>query len=478
MASAAVSSFDPEGDSSSQSEPYSYQSSIYTDSLTNASSSYGTFSNDSLVNLSLKSANIRYVEHLADLLETFRDNEVPGPQFFRVQREFSDLLGNGSQSKVFGVNQESKEEFRQAVQEHKLKWPVDKIAIKRCYAPTSMDTLGAQFLAIRLEVLALAPKQNQDHKNIVRLLGWGFCLDTVENRSPTGSSLMPLLILERASTDLSKWIRGYQCTKRHRRNGSTVSRDPERGTGSNIFCQHYYKIAHQLCLDIGNGLQALHQKGFSHGDLKPQNVLIFDNGGKLTAKLCDLGCARGMDGSAEVGSIAGADLQIESGGKIKYAGTRGWIPPEVGISNEIDRKSLWECDIYVYGLVVWSVFCKSGRSPLILDNGTQRQFQPGEILGNAEKDIRAALSMFRKSLQGPVLSLLEKSLQDEPSSRSQAPWLELNFKEESFRSKIESILGINLLKFNSSGATPKEALSPSEGENAVDGVEETGTGVS
>ena len=42
-----------------------------------------------------------------------------------------------------------------------------------------------------------------------------------------------------------------------------------------------------ICVDICNGLQEMHQNGFSHRDVKIENVLL---GGK-SFKLCDFGSA-------------------------------------------------------------------------------------------------------------------------------------------------------------------------------------------
>ncbi|KXJ84617.1 kinase-like domain-containing protein, partial [Microdochium bolleyi] len=46
----------------------------------------------------------------------------------------------------------------------------------------------------------------------------------------------------------------------------------------------------QLSQEIGCGLQALHASGVIHGDVKFENVLIFDLGdGRVRAKLSDFG---------------------------------------------------------------------------------------------------------------------------------------------------------------------------------------------
>ncbi|KAH7198915.1 uncharacterized protein B0J16DRAFT_367919 [Fusarium flagelliforme] len=45
----------------------------------------------------------------------------------------------------------------------------------------------------------------------------------------------------------------------------------------------------RLCLDIGKGISILHQSGIVHGDIKPENILIFDKEGDYQAKVIDFG---------------------------------------------------------------------------------------------------------------------------------------------------------------------------------------------
>lgn len=45
---------------------------------------------------------------------------------------------------------------------------------------------------------------------------------------------------------------------------------------------------------MARGLGHLGHHGYSHNDMKPENVLMFkDSGGVLVAKIADLGCALG-----------------------------------------------------------------------------------------------------------------------------------------------------------------------------------------
>lgn len=43
-----------------------------------------------------------------------------------------------------------------------------------------------------------------------------------------------------------------------------------------------------MVFQIASGLAGMHKNGFFHRDMKPENLLIYNN----TVKLCDLGLAR------------------------------------------------------------------------------------------------------------------------------------------------------------------------------------------
>jgi serine/threonine protein kinase len=94
------------------------------------------------------------------------------------------------------------------------------------------------------------------HRNIVRFLGWG--IEEAWHETP-------FLVLELAITDLHSIFEK-----------------------SNI--KMTYGITQQFLIDIRQGLDAIHEAGIIHGDIKPQNILIFKNFSDevpLVAKLAD-----------------------------------------------------------------------------------------------------------------------------------------------------------------------------------------------
>ncbi|KAH6900177.1 hypothetical protein B0T10DRAFT_554713 [Thelonectria olida] len=97
----------------------------------------------------------------------------------------------------------------------------------------------------------------------------------------------------------------------------------------------------KLCLDVANGLSALHECGIIHSDVKPANILLFtDEKLGLIAKVADFGYSL-----------------VESGEGARLSGTVPWTAPEWSQWIPIDR--LAKTDIYSFGLLVWAVMTNS-----------------------------------------------------------------------------------------------------------------------
>jgi len=176
-----------------------------------------------------------------------------------------------------------------------------------------------------LELRALTHTPLQRHPNIVDLLGLGWESDSVDE-----TRKWPVLILEYA----------------------------DGGTLSDFLRRHPdLSYAQRLALssDVANGLSALHRCGIVHGDLKPDNVLVFrshttrDNF-EWIAKLADFG-----------GSIL--DVEKNSCGLLAM-GTHPWNAPEW--EDLLTREGLLKTDVYSLGLLIWSIMA-SGIDPIVFD---------------------------------------------------------------------------------------------------------------
>lgn len=178
--------------------------------------------------------------------------------------------------------------------------------------------MSRQMRNLIIEITALCHPGLRDHRNIVDLLGWG--------TSTEDDQQVPFLALEVAGNTLA----GFLCE----------SRDIP------------IALRHHISLDIGCGLDALHEIGLIHGDLKPENVLMFFEAEHWVAKLADFG------GGADTGQ----------GGILEGRGTVGWRAPELrqffDDGTHIDLSLLERIDSYSYGLLLWSMFLRDkGSAP-------------------------------------------------------------------------------------------------------------------
>jgi serine/threonine protein kinase len=174
-----------------------------------------------------------------------------------------------------------------------------------------MDKIEAILLELR--VLTHSPLRN--HENIVKLIQVGWEGDALDN-----TVKWPVLVVNFA----------------------------DRGTLADFFENEPvadFAMKRSLCLDVSNGLQALHDCQIVHGDLKLLNVLVYsDENRHVVAKLSDFGGA----------------LLDSPDALAKPMATPPWTAPEYDTLRP--RSELLKSDIYALGLLIWQVTL-SGNDP-------------------------------------------------------------------------------------------------------------------
>ena len=323
-----------------------------------------------------------------------------------MKTEFTHLLGEGVSAEVYGAHDKLLRKLDR-IKAPNAKVPADwrVIAVKGARDPGNKPKSGHEeenrnadrnLRSVRNDIAALCHPALRGHPNIVSLKGWGLCLDTFEDDPESLSR--PLLILERAHNNLQAFI--------------------EREKGLK------FASLSRICLDIGEGLEVLHMNNMAHGDLKTLNVLVFWQQGRWLAKLCDFGLTRH---SEDVDSL-------------RYFGSEGWRPPEACLQDLQPLKfhfDLKRCDIWAYGLILWSVFAGAGPE---ID-------QERKLLEGSPEVLQAALRGVKKPANQKQMNFYERSrlanalsvsLEHNPNNRKMIPWEYLRPRRLSLVNSLES----------------------------------------
>ncbi len=117
---------------------------------------------------------------------------------------------------------------------------------------------------------------------------------------------------------------------------------------------------------IARGLQAVHEKGIMHRDLKPGNIFLLDRAKRDFVKILDFGIAKVMAGTRETLSDGGkplvANMRQTTQGTV--LGTPEYLSPEQAAGEPIDAR----VDIYALGCILYEMLTGSvpfrGNGPM------------------------------------------------------------------------------------------------------------------
>ncbi len=159
-----------------------------------------------------------------------------------------------------------------------------------------------------------------------------------------------------------------------------------------LSAERYFALAVQM----GEALEAAHAAGILHCDIKPENILVTEQG---FVKVLDFGLARIMaspGGTSETVSLAGAGHA--------FAGTPGYMAPEVLREGAPTERS----DIFALGVVLYEM--AGGTAP----------FKGKTLADSVQKTLAAepaALDVKGRGLPQGLERVLQKALMKQPERR-------------------------------------------------------------
>lgn len=199
-----------------------------------------------------------------------------------------------------------------------------QVALKTLLLSEEGDGVGdaAKWKSMVTEYQILNHHSLARHPSIVPLLGIAWRTIRSERRK-----VAPVMILEAAEHgSLANF------------NGDTLS---------SLTPSERLPIILQICKGVASGLSALHHSGIVHGDMKSDNVLIFNHpNSTYVAKLSDFGSAIVIPNSNSTARLSG--------------GTPHWQAPEY--NSPLQARQLIFSDIYSFGMLVLDTLLAGGSA--------------------------------------------------------------------------------------------------------------------
>ena len=158
----------------------------------------------------------------------------------------------------------------------------------------------------------------------------------------------------------------------------------------------------EIAIPLADAVAAAHQEGITHRDLKPDNVMMGDDG---RIKVLDFGLAKpsGLFAGQDVGSHVATAAQTEEG---TIVGTVHYMSPEQAQGQPVDARS----DIFSLGIIFYEM--ATGRQPFGGDN-------PAAVLSSIIKDEPPSLAELDPELPRDLVKIVRRCLTKEPLRRFQ-----------------------------------------------------------
>jgi hypothetical protein len=151
--------------------------------------------------------------------------------------------------------------------------------------------------------------------------------------------------------------------------------------------EEFFTIATQCC----EGLQAAHEKGIIHGDIKPENIMLAPGN---RVKILDFGVARRAWSSNPDDATKSMETMTAAGG------TPAYMAPEVLLQRPDDGRS----DIFSLGLVFYEML------------GGEQPFQSASLATTVARIVHVEPPPL-KNVPAPLAGVISRSMAKDPEAR-------------------------------------------------------------
>ncbi len=177
-----------------------------------------------------------------------------------------------------------------------------------------------------------------------------------------------------------------------------------------------------IAIAVADAIAAAHQKGITHRDLKPGNVMVGEreHGGRI--KVLDFGLAKLADASRESsGTMTRPALTTEEG---RILGTAAYMSPEQAEGKAVDARS----DLFSFGVMLYEM--TTGQRPFTGDTSIS-------IISSIVKDTPKPITDLNPSLPRDLGRIVRRALTKDPERRYQTA-KDLRNELEELKASIDS----------------------------------------